>query len=143
MPLPIRMLISVRKEDGRTDEFSKGIVTLVILLNVAFTVAILYTFLKIGDEPTVLIGCYLDPAEKPEVFVGSGKFFVCCKNEVAGAQIDRDSYFAITGSIIAFMLEKVTWTDRQWNNEAVKPNLHTYIFQPVPSGPGFFVLFPR
>lgn len=51
MPLPIRMLISVRKEDGRTDEFSKGIVTLVILLNVAFTVAILYTFLKIGDEP--------------------------------------------------------------------------------------------
>lgn len=35
--------------------FSKKIVTLVILLNVAFTIAILYTFLKIGNEPTSLI----------------------------------------------------------------------------------------
>lgn len=39
-------------------KFSKGIVTLVILLNVAFTVAVLYTFLKIGNEPMTLIGCW-------------------------------------------------------------------------------------
>jgi hypothetical protein len=39
-------------------KFSKGIVTLVILLNVAFTVAVLYTFLKIGSEPMTLIGCW-------------------------------------------------------------------------------------
>lgn len=35
--------------------FSKKIVAMIILLNVAFTIAVLYTFLKIGSEPTSLI----------------------------------------------------------------------------------------
>lgn len=38
--------------------FSKRIVALVILLNVAFTGAVLYLFLRTGSEPTVLIGCW-------------------------------------------------------------------------------------
>ena len=40
------------------NRFSKWIVALVILLNAAFTVAALYVFLRVGSEPTVLIGCW-------------------------------------------------------------------------------------
>ncbi|RKL63001.1 hypothetical protein DXT63_08375 [Thermoanaerobacteraceae bacterium SP2] len=39
-------------------KFSKVIVTLVILLNVAFTTAVLYIFLKVGSEPSTLIGSW-------------------------------------------------------------------------------------
>lgn len=39
-------------------KFSKFIVTLVILLNVSFTVAVLYVFLRIGNEPTALIAAW-------------------------------------------------------------------------------------
>ena len=38
--------------------FSKFIVTLVILLNVGFTVAVLYAFLRVGSEPTALISAW-------------------------------------------------------------------------------------
>ena len=38
--------------------FSKVIVALVILLNVAFTAAVLYTFYHIGSEPTALISAW-------------------------------------------------------------------------------------
>lgn len=38
--------------------FSKVIVTLVILLNVVFTAAVLYVFLRVGDEPTALIAAW-------------------------------------------------------------------------------------
>lgn len=37
------------------NKFSKKVVTLVLLLNIAFTMAILYLFLKVGSEPTALI----------------------------------------------------------------------------------------
>jgi len=43
------------KKKGR---FSKFIVILVILLNVAFTLGIFYLFLKVGSEPTTLIGSW-------------------------------------------------------------------------------------
>ena len=36
-------------------KFSKKIVAMIIFLNLAFTIAVLYTFLKVGSEPTVLI----------------------------------------------------------------------------------------
>lgn len=36
-------------------KFSKFIVTVVILLNVGFTVAALYAFLRVGSEPSTLI----------------------------------------------------------------------------------------
>ncbi len=39
-------------------KFSKFIVTLVILLNVGFTVAVLYAFLRVGSEPTTLIAAW-------------------------------------------------------------------------------------
>lgn len=39
-------------------KFSKMIVTLVILLNVAFAAAVLYVFLRVGTEPVTLIGCW-------------------------------------------------------------------------------------
>lgn len=38
--------------------FSKLIVALVIALNSAFTMAVLYIFLRVGSEPTVLIGAW-------------------------------------------------------------------------------------
>lgn len=39
-------------------KFSKLIVTLVILLNAAFTGAVLYIFYRIGVEPTALIAAW-------------------------------------------------------------------------------------
>jgi len=39
-------------------KFSKLIVTLVILLNVTFAVAVLYIFYRVGVEPTTLIGAW-------------------------------------------------------------------------------------
>lgn len=39
-------------------KFSKIIVSLVILLNVLFTIGALYVFLKVGSEPMTLIGCW-------------------------------------------------------------------------------------
>jgi len=39
-------------------KFSKAIVSLVILLNAAFTVAVLFIFYRVGTEPTVLIGAW-------------------------------------------------------------------------------------
>lgn len=35
--------------------FSKAIVSLVVLLNAAFTVAVLFVFYRVGTEPTTLI----------------------------------------------------------------------------------------
>ncbi len=37
------------------NNFSKKIVALVLILNIAFTIAILYLFYRIGSEPTSLI----------------------------------------------------------------------------------------
>lgn len=39
-------------------KFSKLIVTAVVLLNVGFTAAVLYTFLRVGSEPTTLIAAW-------------------------------------------------------------------------------------
>ena len=39
-------------------KFSKLIVTLVILLNVTFAIAVLYIFYRVGAEPTTLIGAW-------------------------------------------------------------------------------------
>ena len=38
--------------------FSKKIVALVILLNTVFTGAVLFLFLRTGNEPSTLIGCW-------------------------------------------------------------------------------------
>ena len=39
-------------------KFSKKIVALVIALNVTFTGVVLYLFLRTGNEPSTLIGCW-------------------------------------------------------------------------------------
>jgi hypothetical protein len=39
-------------------KFSKLIVSLVILLNAAFTAAVLFIFYKVGTEPTTLIAAW-------------------------------------------------------------------------------------
>lgn len=39
-------------------KFSKFIVAAVIILNIIFTAAVLYVFLRIGNEPITLIGCW-------------------------------------------------------------------------------------
>ena len=39
-------------------KFSKAIVSLVILLNAAFTVAVLFIFYRVGVEPTTLIAAW-------------------------------------------------------------------------------------
>lgn len=44
-----------RIKDMKKRDFSKAVVTLVILLNAAFTAAVLYVFLKTGSEPSTLI----------------------------------------------------------------------------------------
>ena len=40
------------------NKFSKFIVTAVVILNILFTIAVLYVFLKVGSEPVTLIGCW-------------------------------------------------------------------------------------
>lgn len=39
-------------------QFSKWIVSLIILLNTSFAAAVLYIFLQIGSEPVILIGAW-------------------------------------------------------------------------------------
>jgi len=41
-----------RKKDGR---FSKKIVIFIILINIIFTLAVMYLFLKTGSEPVALV----------------------------------------------------------------------------------------
>jgi hypothetical protein len=42
----------------KKNRFSKFVVTVVILLNILFTAAVLYVFLQTGSEPVTLIGCW-------------------------------------------------------------------------------------
>ena len=51
----LEKLLTLKRKQKKKNRFSKFIVTLVILLNVTFTAAVLYVFLHIGNEPTTLI----------------------------------------------------------------------------------------
>lgn len=42
----------------KKSSFSKKVVVLVILMNVLFTIAIMYLFLKTGNEPMTLVGAW-------------------------------------------------------------------------------------
>ena len=46
------------EKKGKNGRFSKLIVTLVVLLNILFTAAVLYIFLCTGNEPATLIGAW-------------------------------------------------------------------------------------
>ena len=39
-------------------KFSKFVVSIVILLNVIFAIAVLYVFLRVGNEPSTLVGAW-------------------------------------------------------------------------------------
>ena len=47
-----------KRSRRKKNRFSKFIVTVVILLNILFTAAVLYVFLQTGSEPMTLIGCW-------------------------------------------------------------------------------------
>lgn len=51
-------LLSLKRKQKKRGRFSKFIVTLVILLNVAFTAAVLYVYLQVGSEPSTLVGAW-------------------------------------------------------------------------------------
>lgn len=70
---------------NKKKDFSKKIVSLIVGLNVLFTIAILYVFLKTnGSEPTVLVGCWfgfttgelwmLSSIKKTKVKSGEGEY---------------------------------------------------------------------
>lgn len=48
----------VKLMKNKNNRFSKVIVATVILLNIIFTAAVLYVFLKTGNEPMTLVGCW-------------------------------------------------------------------------------------
>ena len=48
----------IKKEEKKKASFSKRVVTFVILLNIIFTLAILYVFLRTGSEPMTLVGAF-------------------------------------------------------------------------------------
>ena len=43
------------KKKRKKSEFSKSIVTLVVIMNIIFTGTVLYVFLKTGSEPATLV----------------------------------------------------------------------------------------
>ena len=50
------MIMSKKKR--KKSEFSKIIVTLVVIMNIIFTGAVLYVFLATGNEPVALVGAW-------------------------------------------------------------------------------------
>lgn len=46
------------RKKKKKQRFSKFIVALVVLMNIIFTVAVLYVFLKTGSEPVALVGAW-------------------------------------------------------------------------------------
>jgi len=51
-------LLNLKRKQKKRGRFSKFIVTLVILLNVVFTAAVLYVYLQVGSEPSTLVGAW-------------------------------------------------------------------------------------
>lgn len=47
-----------KEKKGKKGGFSKLIITLVVLMNIAFTNAVLYVFLKTSSEPVALVGAW-------------------------------------------------------------------------------------
>lgn len=54
----LEKLIKLKKKQKKQGRFSKFIVSLVIFLNVIFTLAVLYVFFRTGNEPMTLVGAW-------------------------------------------------------------------------------------
>lgn len=54
----LQELLNLKRKQKKRGRFSKFIVTLVILLNVVFTAAVLYVYLQVGSEPSTLVGAW-------------------------------------------------------------------------------------
>ncbi|NMB41907.1 MAG: hypothetical protein GX996_08225 [Firmicutes bacterium] len=54
----LKELLKLKKIEKKKSRFSKFIVTLVILLNVVFTAAVLYVFNNVGSEPVTLVAAW-------------------------------------------------------------------------------------
>jgi len=69
-------------------KFSKGIVVLVITLNVAFTAVVLWLFARTGSEPAALIGAWFSftTVELWSLSTIKKKKIVSSKNEVDGKE---------------------------------------------------------
>ena len=52
------MLRTLLVKEMNKKKFSNFIVTSVVILNILFTIAVLYVFLKVQSEPVVLIGSW-------------------------------------------------------------------------------------
>ena len=48
----------MNKKKKQKQRFSKAIVALVVLMNIVFTVAVLYVFMVTGNEPVALVGAW-------------------------------------------------------------------------------------
>lgn len=78
-------------------EFSKLIVTAVVLLNSFFTVATLYVFLRVGSEPTALIAAWfgfttgelwlLSGIKKAKVKAETRQIISGCQNTEEGGKL--------------------------------------------------------
>lgn len=53
-----RKKFTKKEKRDKKGGFSKAIISLVVLMNIAFTVAVLYVFLKTSSEPVALVGAW-------------------------------------------------------------------------------------
>lgn len=53
-----RKKFTKKEKKDKKGGFSKAIISLVVLMNIAFTVAVLYVFLKTSSEPVALVGAW-------------------------------------------------------------------------------------
>lgn len=53
-----RKKLTKKEKKDKRGGFSKAIISLVVLMNIAFTVAVLYVFLKTASEPVALVGAF-------------------------------------------------------------------------------------
>lgn len=54
----LKSLLKEKKKTKGKIKFSKKIVSLVIVMNILFTLAILFVFFRTGNEPTALVGAW-------------------------------------------------------------------------------------
>lgn len=54
----LKSLLKEKKKTKGKIKFSKKIVSLVIVMNILFTLAILFVFFRTGSEPTALVGAW-------------------------------------------------------------------------------------